>query len=83
MKGFYPAIRMECRGMRNSEKSEPATVVARAPGSVSIGRLFVSRCPIRYAVKRIGEELESTPARGALKMVKDAVSWDRSVEHVL
>ena len=69
--------------MRNSEKSESATVVARAPGSVSIGRLFASRCPIRYAAKSIGEELESTPARGALKMVKDAVSWDRSVEHVL
>jgi hypothetical protein len=69
--------------MSNSEKSESATIVARAPGSVSICRLFVSRCPTRYAVKSIGEELESRPARGALKMVKDAVSWDRSVEHVL
>ena len=54
--------------------------MARAPGGVSIGRLFVSRCPIRYAVKSIGEELESTPARGALKMVKDAVSWDRRLK---
>jgi len=44
--------------MRNSEKSESATVVARAPGSVSIGRLFVSKvsnslCREKYR-RRVG-----------------------------